>query len=130
MNKQEIHNSAQSCKNAIDDLLRSVGNSAPNLYDGISVRGVEQIQDRFRQWADNLGAFHKPESPLSLEQRLRDNHVAKDTVLKLLSDLHESITTGKKSRGHGTTYMLTEITSKRHCQWETREQNCSDIADH
>ena len=95
MNKGEIHEISLSCGSEIEDLLRAVGDSNFNWSDDISVRDVEQTRDRFFQWASNLGAFHKPESRLSLGQRLRDNPVVKDTVLKLLENLRESISGGK-----------------------------------
>ena len=95
MSREEIHGISQSCGSAIENLFRAVGDSSLNPSGDISVGDVEQTRDRFYQWAGNLGAFHQPESRLSLEQRLRDNPVVKDAVLKLLENLRESISSGK-----------------------------------
>lgn len=56
----------------------------------VDLREVENHQQRFDQWAGNLGAFHDPESRLSLEYRLRNTPLIRDAILHLLADLHDS----------------------------------------
>src|SRR6266566_131123 len=57
--------------------------SLPDAHDGahadsdtipqqktVSAEAVSDVQDRFKLWAGNIGARHRPESALSLESRL------------------------------------------------------------
>lgn len=56
----------------------------------VDLREVENHQQRFDQWAGNLGAFQDPESRLSLEYRLRNTPLIRDAILQLLADLRDS----------------------------------------
>ncbi|RYP19528.1 hypothetical protein DL767_009626 [Monosporascus sp. MG133] len=47
--------------------------------------------ERFEQWSGNLGALQPPESPLSLQHRLRDSLSVRSAMLKTLHDLRDSI---------------------------------------
>lgn len=58
-------------------------------------RDVQQMQDRFNQWAGNLGALQSSESPLSLEHRLRDAPLVRESILNSLKNLCVSIKAGK-----------------------------------
>lgn len=51
-----------------------------------------QINDqleRFTLWIGNIGALHPPESPMSLESRLRDTNDVLTHVLDLLDNLND-----------------------------------------
>lgn len=56
----------------------------------VDLREVENHQQRFDQWAGNLGAFQDLESRLSLEYRLRNSPLIRDAVMHLLADLRDS----------------------------------------
>ncbi|KUI59501.1 U3 small nucleolar RNA-associated protein 21 [Cytospora mali] len=85
MDNQDTAVLSTDCQTALCNLVAAVkGPFSPNLVD---LRESESFQERFDQWAGNLGAFQAPESPLSLEHRLRNNAQVRDVILKLLVDL-------------------------------------------
>lgn len=54
----------------------------------------EQVNDeleRFSLWIGNIGALHGPESPMSLESRLRESSDVLAHILELLDDLNEVV---------------------------------------
>lgn len=73
------------------ELLSFVTATKYSASDLVEHREVENIQERFDQWAGNLGAFHLPQSRLSLEYRLRNNLQVRKLIERLLDDLFISI---------------------------------------
>ena len=72
--------------------------------DVLHHRDVEQMLDRFNQWAGNLGAYQSFASPKSLEYRLRDAPLIKDFILHGLADLSSSVQAGKFPLHVGSEY--------------------------
>ncbi|RSM01593.1 hypothetical protein CEP52_008511 [Fusarium oligoseptatum] len=103
MGDQEIRNIAKGCQTAIATLLAATKNDDSHVRDLVNERNVEEMQERFDQWAGNLGAFQAPKLTLSLEHRLRNSPVIKNAILRTLADLYDSvqaatdITTGRRS---------------------------------
>ncbi|KAI9368518.1 hypothetical protein BJX61DRAFT_212882 [Aspergillus egyptiacus] len=64
------------------------------VTDLLPEKDVIQIQERYEQWAGNLGAFQPSRSALSLDHRLRDSSQVRNLVHSTLQDLHISIQTG------------------------------------
>ncbi len=104
---------AINCRSSITDLLVAATDECCCARDILAPRDVEQIQDRFNQWAGNLGALQPFESPLSLEQRLRDAPLVRESIINSLSDLDSSVQAGKdsiRSRSDSTyIYIATDI---------------------
>lgn len=86
---------ALNCRSSITKLLAATTGEGYCVKDLLNTRDVQQMRDRFNQWAGNLGALHPFQSPLSIEHRLRDAPLVKESVLRTLSDLYSSIEAGK-----------------------------------
>ena len=56
---------------------------------------IEQILERFAQWAGNIGALQNSKSPLSLEYRLRDAPLVRASIVNYLQDLNISTQDGQ-----------------------------------
>ncbi|KAL2834176.1 hypothetical protein BDW59DRAFT_156119 [Aspergillus cavernicola] len=85
---------ARSCQTAIADLLAAVGlEESSYVKDLLSEKDVEQIQERYDQWAGNIGAFQPSSSALSLDHRLQNSSQVRNVVLSTLKDLHISLQT-------------------------------------
>ena len=67
------------------------------MKDFLHVRDAQRMQDRYNQWAGNLGALQNFKSPLSLDHRLQDAPLIKGSILNTLTDHNTSIQTGKPS---------------------------------
>lgn len=52
---------------------------------------VEDVLDKFKLWAGNLGALHQAHKRLSLESRLADSPEVQDEICEQLDDLQEAI---------------------------------------
>ena len=83
------------CQTSISNLLAAVTGDGYCASDILHSRDVEQMQDRFNQWAGNLGALQSLESSKSLEYRLRDAPLIRDSILHSLADLSSSIQAGR-----------------------------------
>ncbi|KAL1880027.1 hypothetical protein Daus18300_001390 [Diaporthe australafricana] len=77
-----------ACQKKLLSFVTATKSPASDLVDH---REVENIQERFDQWAGNLGAFHLPQSRLSLEYRLRHNPQVRKLIEGLLDDLFSSV---------------------------------------
>lgn len=86
---------ATSCQKGIFDLLEAARSDDCCVKDILGVRNVEHIQERYDQWAGNLGALQHFRSPLSLVYRLRDSPLVRDSILGTLTDFLTSIQDGK-----------------------------------
>lgn len=85
---------ALDCQLGITSLLAATTGEGYCARNCLHPRDAEQIQDRFNQWAGNLGALQSFSSPQSLEHRLRDAQLVRESILKSLTDLHMSIQAG------------------------------------
>ena len=83
------------CQTNISNLLAAVTGDGCFASNVLHSRDVEQMQDRFNQWAGNLGALQSLASPKSLEYRLRDAPLIRDSILHSLADLSSSVQAGK-----------------------------------
>ena len=85
---------ASDCQKGLDDLVTIVASNDCFVKDFLHERDIQQLRERYCQWAGNLGALQPSESPLSLENRLRDAPLVRDSVLKTLTDLRDSLQDG------------------------------------
>ena len=85
------------CESKFTSLIAAASGEECRAMDFLHSRDVQQLQDRFNQWAGNLGALQPFESPLSLEHRLRNAPMIRESILNILTDLHISIEAGKIS---------------------------------
>lgn len=98
MEKRETRDFAAiafDCQSSMTELLIVATDEGRCAKEFLHSRDVQQMQDRFDQWAGNLGVLQPFDCPLSLERRLRDGPIVRETILKSLTDLHYSIHTGK-----------------------------------
>lgn len=75
----------KTLKNTVNALARPDRHDTP--VGGVQV--TDQLE-RFSLWMGNIGALHRPDSPLSLEARLREARDVLDHTLELLDDLNEA----------------------------------------
>lgn len=91
---------ASRCEVALGSLVAAVDVSASPAASLVSTRDLANIQERFSQWAGNLGALQPPESHLSLEYRLRNSPQIHHAIDGMLQELYDSAQSGKwRSRG-------------------------------
>lgn len=91
----KIDEIATECQNDFARLL-AVTNSQDSCVKGVlNGRDVQQMQERYDQWAGNLGALQHFQSSLSLELRLQDAPLVRKSILNTLEDLHVSVHDGK-----------------------------------
>ncbi|RPA83855.1 hypothetical protein BJ508DRAFT_413188 [Ascobolus immersus RN42] len=57
---------------------------------------ILELYHRFGQWVGNLGAMHPPQNSLSLDYRLRNAHVVKNSLYDLLLTLEGNIRTARE----------------------------------
>ena len=77
------------CVRRFDELVKSLAVCPEELYRHMSPRTVENDFARFKIWCGNLGALQRGRS--SLDVRLRDSAVMRETVLRFLSQLQDSL---------------------------------------
>jgi len=95
MGDQRIPEIAIDCQNAIANLLAAAKSEDCCVKDFLHGRDVQQMQERYDQWAGNLGALQPFESSLSLEHRLRDSPLVRNSILSTLLNLYASVKTGR-----------------------------------
>lgn len=86
---------AIECQKKIETFLAAAKLEDCCVKDFLRVKDVQGMQDRFNQWAGNLGALQHFKSPLSLDHRLQDAPMIKDSILNTLTDLAASVQAGK-----------------------------------
>ncbi|KAM0801423.1 ankyrin repeat-containing domain protein [Usnea florida] len=79
------------CQSDFTSLKAAASGEGCRAVDFLHSRDIQQLQDRFNQWAGNLGALQPFESPLSLEHRLRNAPIVRESILRILTDLHETM---------------------------------------
>ena len=109
------------CRSEFTSLMAAASGEGCRAMDCLRLRDVQQLQDRFDQWAGNLGALQPFDSPLSLEHRLRNAPMVRESILKILKDLHESTQAGKTSFTCAFEKLMTR--SNRHRSWKATEQD-------
>lgn len=88
MDTETIKVRSIACQEALLAFVAGVESQPRSII--VDLREVENDQQRFDQWAGNLGAFQDPESRLSLEYRLRNSPLIRDAIMQLLADLRDS----------------------------------------
>lgn len=115
MERPHINALSHRCKEGFAALLAAV--TQQHSEDLVDSRDVARLQERFDQWAGNLGALQQPSSPLSLEHRLRDavlvSHYISDVLKSLCDSLHAGMNMARF-------FPLTlTVFSDRYCHWRT-----------
>ncbi|VUC31853.1 unnamed protein product [Clonostachys rosea] len=79
----------------INKIISGIVTVAKEKHDDLSqlkhdlAETLEDELGRFRVWSGNLGAFHEPTSPSSLEHRLRDGPKMKESIITGLQRLED-----------------------------------------
>ena len=92
-----IPTTTKSCQMGLTNLLQAAKDENTCARYLIHTKDVQQVHDRFHQWAGNLGALQPFESALSLEHRLREAPIIRQSILSSLMDLDSSIQNGQNS---------------------------------
>jgi hypothetical protein len=77
------------CVRSFDELVKSLTSCPEELHRDMSPRSIDNHFGRFKIWCGNLGALQRGGS--SLDVRLRDSTVMRDTVLRFLDQLQDSL---------------------------------------
>ena len=77
------------CVRGFDELVKSLAVCPKGLHGHMSLRTVENDFARFKIWCGNLGALQRGRS--SLDVRLRDSTVMRETVLRFLGQLQDTL---------------------------------------
>lgn len=88
--RKYLDSSAARCKSCLN-LLRQAAQSATH-EDSSAQHLARQVEDqigRFSLWMGNIGALHPPQSPLSLESRLKQAPDVLEHIRQVLEDLDE-----------------------------------------
>ncbi|KAK2759476.1 hypothetical protein FQN54_002954 [Arachnomyces sp. PD_36] len=110
---------AVDCQKGIANLLVAVEADDCCVKDVLRPRDVLQMQERYDQWAGNLGALQNFKSESSLVHRLRHAPLVGESILRTLTDLLASGQAGEKllliiSLVHGLTLSVaTDIAAGR-----------------
>src|SRR5436190_10025517 len=103
---------AAHCQKGMADLLEAVTADDCCVKDFVHGRDIQLMQERYSQWAGNLGALQHFKSSLSLTHRLRDAPLVRDSILNTLTELHVSLQDGKNapiSSSASSRYLATGI---------------------
>jgi hypothetical protein len=87
--QEDIEALSRHCMRGFDELLESLASYPEELHRDMSIRTIENDFARFKIWCGNLGALQRGRS--SLDVRLRGSIVMRDTVMKFLGQLQESL---------------------------------------
>ncbi|KAJ0358948.1 hypothetical protein COL26b_014437, partial [Colletotrichum chrysophilum] len=90
MAESEISQVARACHDGLSSLAKESNHVQASLKDGLEQRDVQELIQRFEQWAGNLGVFQQSSSKLSLDYRLRDSPKVRAPILNMLADFKES----------------------------------------
>lgn len=85
--RRSIADRSSEVRQSILDLLHNTKTDEIPL----ETQGAEDILDRFKLWAGNLGAFHKPHKGMSLESRLADSPEVQGQICEQLDDMQEAM---------------------------------------
>jgi hypothetical protein len=113
------------CNESFQELLSTLVAPARDFGDQINTNGVTKEYGRFKVWAGNIGAFHKPEKRISLDHRLRDAPLYRDQVVALLEDLSE---TNKKGIKYIQLFILVKLIQNKRFSYSKLDGNRSKSA--
>jgi hypothetical protein len=88
-NQADIVALSFQCIRGFEHLIHSLKIGSEDLHQHMPSITVENNFARFKDWCGNLGALQRGIS--SLDARLRDSTVMRDTVLRFLAQLQESV---------------------------------------
>lgn len=82
---------SEQCRSTLGLLkkISSEGWQAENLHEEAKCQRANEELERLGLWAGNIGALHPPESPLSIEARLKEAPDVLAHIKELLEDLTE-----------------------------------------
>ena len=92
----KIDEIATECQKDIDRLLEASISEQSCVKGFLRGREIQQMKERYEQWSGNLGALQHSESSSSLEHRLHNAPLVRESILNTLKDLHDSIKIGKR----------------------------------
>lgn len=92
----KIEEIATECQKDIDILLEAAISEQSCVKGFLRGRDIQQMKERYEQWCGNLGALQHFKSFLSLEHRLQDAPLVRESILNTLKDLRDSIKIGKR----------------------------------
>ncbi|KAL5045575.1 hypothetical protein BDW71DRAFT_208117 [Aspergillus fruticulosus] len=91
MENTGLRDIAIECQKALANLVIVARSDDCPVQTTLRPRDLQQLRERYDQWAGNLGALQPSSSALSLEHRLRDSPMVRGIVFETLLDLHVSV---------------------------------------
>lgn len=85
--RRSIADRSWDVRQSILDLL----DKSKTVEAPVQPQKVEDVLDKFKLWAGNLGALHQAHKRLSLESRLADSPEVQDEICEQLDDMQEAI---------------------------------------
>lgn len=82
-----VSDECRACIERLRSVVVNLSNSAKPQR--LSKNQVNDELERFSLWVGNIGALHPPDSPLSIESRLREAEDVLSHILELLDNLNE-----------------------------------------
>lgn len=102
---------SRECIQIFKELRAALTDSETASKAGITLTDCDDQLEKFKSWANNLGALQRTSAPSSLDQRLKLAPTISKQILQLLEDLKEAISDGVfyAFQAHATRSYLTEI---------------------
>lgn len=98
LESQSIPKLALSCKTLLRHLQTALDRDPCSLAHFLPLQDIRHVQERYEQWAGNLGALQSSNVPSSLEHRLIDAPIVRTSILRTLLTLESSIVAGRLHR--------------------------------
>lgn len=87
--REDVETLSRRCMRSFDILIASLASYPKESEQCVLQTAIENDFARFKIWCGNLGALQRGRS--SLDVRLRGSSIMRDTVLKFLGQLEESL---------------------------------------
>lgn len=83
-----------SCRASFKTLEAALRNPTRDFGEQLTITSLRDEHGRFEVWAGNVGARHGSKSRVSLDHRLRESSFYRDSIIRLLKDLEETLQKG------------------------------------
>src|SRR5580700_2308900 len=95
MAKLSISSCGRSCRALFEQLSTTWQSTDSEIINQVSLGAIETERRRYDLWVNNIAALQDAYLPSSLEYRIREDANARNTVVKALTYLEESLQLGK-----------------------------------
>jgi hypothetical protein len=92
--EQSIASCGRLCRALFEELCTIWPSTDPEIVNQVSFSAIETEHSRYELWVNNIAALQDAYLPSSLEYRIREDVSARETVMKALAYLEESLQLG------------------------------------